>query len=66
MSTQVSIAPFQGLISWLCLNGEGRYRLALGSHPFRAMMGSPEGATYPNDGYSPSDRPIQITSPERA
>jgi hypothetical protein len=51
-----TLSPFQGLVSWRCHNSEGRYRLAVGLRPFRAMIPSPEGALYANDGHRPSDK----------
>jgi len=61
------LRPFQGLVLWYRHHSEGRYRLAGGLRPFRAMLCSPEGAIYTNDGYSPSDKNKNaITSPEGA
>ena len=60
------ISPFQGLVSWRCQYSEGRYRLAGISCPYRAIMRSPEGARYANDGHRPSGKASSITSPEGA
>ena len=61
MITQKYLSPFQVFcVSWRCQYSEGRYRLAEGLRPFRAMMLSPDGAIYANDGHSPSDKTSSI------
>jgi hypothetical protein len=67
MITRFTISPFQGLVSWCGHNSEGRYHLAGGLRPYRAMMLSPEGATYNSEAATPlAHKKTTISSPEGA
>lgn len=60
------LRPFRAYVSWLC-HSIGLHPIFMYSTPSGLTLHSPEGALYPNDGCSPSDKErITITSPERA
>jgi|GEM_PF-1794989 len=62
-----NMKTFQGLVLWHRHHSEGRYHLAGGLRPFRALLCSPKGAIYTNVGYSPAGKNKKIiTSPEWA
>ena len=69
MIAEVYISPFQGLVSWRCHFIERCSMLV-----YHALSGliplcvpfSPERASSANDGHSPSDKKIILTSPEGA